>query len=254
MTPSARIPKLIAHRGYARIYPENSLLALQAAVEAGAGFVEFDIQLSQDRVPVLLHDQDLMRTSGRSERVWDLSHAELAKVSVGEPKRFGSRYTAVCMPSLAEVVAWWQGQLQLTAFVELKEESLQRFGCQSMLEAVVDVLKPVSDRAVLISSDINLIASASDAARMPVGWVVPAWNAEAQESAVAHSPAYLFCNWKRFPPDNEPLWEGPWSWAAYEVTDPQQALALALRGIEYVETMAIGEMLKHPLFQQRPSR
>jgi glycerophosphoryl diester phosphodiesterase len=251
---SARIPKLIAHRGYARRYPENSLPALQAAVDAGGVFVEFDIQLSRDGVPVLLHDPDLMRTSGRPECVWELSRVELGKVSVGEPRRFGSRYAAVCVPSLAEVVEWWQCQLHLTAFVELKEESLQRFGCQSMLETVVEVLKPVSDRAVVISCNTSLVASAKRIAGMPVGWVVPEWNAASHEAAVACSPDYLFCNWKRFPPSHEPLWEGPWSWAAYEVTDPQQALALALRGVEYVETMAIGEMLKHPLFQQRPSR
>jgi glycerophosphoryl diester phosphodiesterase len=250
MMPSARIPKLIAHRGYARHYPENSLPALQAAVDAGADFVEFDIHLSRDRVPVLLHDPDLMRTSGRPECVWELSRDELGKVSVGEPRRFGSRYAAVCVPSLAEVVEWWQCQLHLTAFVELKEESLQRFGCQSMLEAVVEVLKPVSDRAVVISCNTSLVASASRIAGMPVGWVVPEWNAANREAAVACSPDYLFCNWKRFPPSHEALWKGPWSWVAYEVTDPQQALTLALRGIEYVETMAIGEMLKHPLFQQ----
>ena len=123
-----------------------------------------------------------------------------------------------------------------------------------MLEAVVEVLKPVTDRAVLISCNTSLVAGAKRIAGMPVGWVVPGWNAASHEAAVACSPDYLFCNWKRFPPRQESLWEGPWSWAAYEVTDPQQALALALRGIEYVETMAIGEMLKHPLFQQRPSR
>jgi glycerophosphoryl diester phosphodiesterase len=244
-----RIPKLIAHRGYARNYPENTLPAIQAAVGAGAGFVEFDVQLSRDRVPVLLHDPDLMRTGGRPDCVWDLSASELSRVSVGEARRFGSRYAAVCVPSLAEVVEWWQDQPQLTAFVEFKEESLERFGCQSMLEIVMKVLQPVSDRTTVISRNTNLIATARRVAGLSVGWVIPAWDSATHRAAIASSPDYLFCNWKRFPPNNEPLWDGMWSWAAYEVTDPQQALTLALRGVEYVETMAIGEMLKHPLFR-----
>ncbi|HEY9197768.1 MAG TPA: glycerophosphodiester phosphodiesterase family protein, partial [Gammaproteobacteria bacterium] len=49
-------PILIAHRGYAARHPENTLSALQAAVAAGARWLEFDVQLSADHEPVLLHD------------------------------------------------------------------------------------------------------------------------------------------------------------------------------------------------------
>ena len=56
--------RLVAHRGYPRRYPENTLLSLLAALEAGAEFVEFDVQMTADGVPVLLHDADLRRTGG----------------------------------------------------------------------------------------------------------------------------------------------------------------------------------------------
>lgn len=64
---------LVAHRGYAARYPENTRESLAAAVSVGAEFVEFDIQLSADGVPVLLHDADLDRTAGRRGTVFDLS-------------------------------------------------------------------------------------------------------------------------------------------------------------------------------------
>ena len=46
---------LIAHRGWAARYPENTVPAFRAALEAGARFVELDVQLSSDLVPVVFH-------------------------------------------------------------------------------------------------------------------------------------------------------------------------------------------------------
>ena len=48
-----RIPELVAHRGYPQHYPENTLIGIEAAITAGARFIDVDVQLSADRVPVL---------------------------------------------------------------------------------------------------------------------------------------------------------------------------------------------------------
>src|SRR5207244_2240185 len=55
------LPDLVAHRGYALRYPENTLVALDAAIRAGAKYVELDVQLSKDGFPVLMHDKTLAR-------------------------------------------------------------------------------------------------------------------------------------------------------------------------------------------------
>ena len=68
----------LAHRGDWRAAPENSLAALTAAVRIpGCDGVEFDVQLSRDDVPVLLHDETLARVQGRDARVDALEAAEL---------------------------------------------------------------------------------------------------------------------------------------------------------------------------------
>jgi glycerophosphoryl diester phosphodiesterase len=73
----------LAHRGDWRVAPENTLAALAAAIRIPASDgVEFDVQLSRDDVPVLLHDVTLTRVQGRDVRVDALDAAELATLGI----------------------------------------------------------------------------------------------------------------------------------------------------------------------------
>jgi glycerophosphoryl diester phosphodiesterase len=73
----------LAHRGDWRVAPENSLEALAAAVAIpGCDGVEFDVRLSRDGVPVVLHDRTLDRVQRRPGRVDELTAAELAGAGV----------------------------------------------------------------------------------------------------------------------------------------------------------------------------
>nr|CDP25184.1 Putative protein similar to YE52 of Schizosaccharomyces pombe [Podospora anserina S mat+] len=54
-------PQIIAHRGYKALYPENSMLAIQEAIKAGAHAIETDVHESKDGVVVLSHDPTLNR-------------------------------------------------------------------------------------------------------------------------------------------------------------------------------------------------
>ena len=91
---------LLAHRGYAARYPENTREALRAAVAAGARHLEFDIQLSADRVPFLLHDADFLRTAGVAQDIFVTESVDVARISAGEPERFGNQFEqAVCAVS-----------------------------------------------------------------------------------------------------------------------------------------------------------
>jgi glycerophosphoryl diester phosphodiesterase len=65
----AGLPEIVAHRGNAAEFPENTLQSLQSAVDLGLRWVEFDVQLTADRVPVVFHDSDLARVAGRPDSV-----------------------------------------------------------------------------------------------------------------------------------------------------------------------------------------
>ena len=101
-TPS--LPEIVAHRGNAAEFPENTLAALSSAVELGLRHVEFDVQLTADHVPVVIHDADLQRVGGRADSVHALTWPQLSEMPVGETARFGDRFTHMGAPSLAQVV------------------------------------------------------------------------------------------------------------------------------------------------------
>jgi glycerophosphoryl diester phosphodiesterase len=206
--------------------------------------VEFDVHLTTDLVPVVMHDANLKRCAGIDRDALDMSWDELSGIAVGEAERFGDRYSDVCIPSLAQVVELLGNFPQATAFVELKRASLRKFGLEQMVQSVCEVVKPVATQVVLISFDLPAISFAKQQTRLPVGWVVPEYTTLAAIKAEATLPHYLFCDHLKLPGDNSRLWRGPWQWAIYEITTRQQALQLTARGAQLIETMQARHMLR----------
>jgi len=237
------LPEIIAHRGNAAEFPENTLQGLESAVSLGLRYVEFDVQLTADQVPVLMHDADLARVGGRPDCVHDLTWSALAELPVGEVQRLGHAHAFTYPPSLAQAVdtlAGWDG---VTAFVEVKRSSLRRFGREAVLRRVAQVLQPVIDRCVLISFDLPSVRILRLMTGARIGWVLSQYDAEAQQQAAELAPQFLFANLERLPAEPAPLWTGPWDWALYEVRDLKTAKACQARGAKFVETMAVRGLL-----------
>ena len=188
------LPEVIAHRGNASEFPENTLEALESAVALGVRYVEFDVQLTADRVPVLLHDVDLVRVADRPDHVSDIPWAQLADYPVGEIGRFGNRFANVRPPGLYEVasaLARWDG---VTAFVELKRASIRKFGREVVLNRVLKEIAPILDRCVLISFDLPSLKIARVMGRARIGWVLTSYDEASLAEATALKPEFLFAN------------------------------------------------------------
>ena len=69
----------IAHRGYSERYPENTMIAFEKAMEAGADMIELDVHLSADKKLVVIHDETIDRTSDGSGRVGHMTVHELQR-------------------------------------------------------------------------------------------------------------------------------------------------------------------------------
>jgi glycerophosphoryl diester phosphodiesterase len=234
---------LVAHRGYADRYPENTRESLAAAVSAGAKFLEFDIQLSADGVPVLLHDASLERTAGRRGTVFDLSAAELTRIEVNENDRLGGTFKGVRIPRLREVATDLSGWPGVIAFVEIKKQSLNHFGIGFTLDRVLDALAQVLDFCVVISFSADAVLEARHRCNCAIGWALPLWSEESHQTAIRLAPEYLFCDHLLLPPPAQALWQGSWRWVAYEVAEADLARSLVQRGVYMIETMAIAEMM-----------
>ncbi|KAK4496618.1 hypothetical protein PRZ48_012598 [Zasmidium cellare] len=79
-----RLPQIIAHRGYKSRFPENSLLAFEEAIKAGATALETDVRLTKDEVVVLEHHGDLKRF-GHGKKITDCTWDEIKDFRTVDP-------------------------------------------------------------------------------------------------------------------------------------------------------------------------
>jgi glycerophosphoryl diester phosphodiesterase len=96
---------VVAHRGASVSHPENTLAAFEAALATGAEVLELDVRLSEDGVPVVLHDPDVRRSTDGSGFVHELTLAQLKRLDAapGQAER-------AQIPTLAEVLELASGR------------------------------------------------------------------------------------------------------------------------------------------------
>ena len=110
--------KIIAHRGFSGIYPENTMLAFRKAIEIGADGIELDVHLSKDGQVMIIHDEALKRTTGLDGVVSDYTRAELENISAGKTKNDEFGFTPI--PSLEEYLAFMAEHRDKITNIELK--------------------------------------------------------------------------------------------------------------------------------------
>ena len=93
------------HRGYCALYPENTLLSYEKAIDLGVDAFEFDIWLSKDKVPVLMHDGSPARTCGVAGNLRDMTLAEIKQLDPCYAEKFGETFRGqVEVPTLYELL------------------------------------------------------------------------------------------------------------------------------------------------------
>jgi glycerophosphoryl diester phosphodiesterase len=231
---------LIAHRGYRHRYPENSLKAVEAAIDCGAENIEVDIQFSRNLVPFLCHDASLERISGVNRIIMDCHSEELANYTAGEPGRFGDRFNDNPINTLAELEPVIVSNRHITFFVEMKTESSERFGMEHCLKTMADTLDGALGQCVLISYDSAAVAAAKEYGFSKTGIIARRWRN--RDALIRRCRAdYLFIDYRRIPKNRDIAAGCPV--ALYEITEPATADLLLKRGAALIETFRIAEML-----------
>lgn len=240
------LPDLIAQRGNADEYPENTLPALRSALELGARHVAFDVQLTADRQPVLLNDSNLKRMTGLDRNALEMTLPQLTEISVSEPERFQQKYSDadIGVPTLAQAVSLLGTHPSVTVFVEIKRASLRVFGADVVVRKICEVLKPIVRQSVLVSRDLAAVHHVRKVSSYRVGWILSEYSSLSALKSEALVPDYLLCDQELLTNTNAQLWRGPWRWAIQNVSSREAATQLAARGARLVATTAYRKVLR----------
>lgn len=237
-------PVFIAHRGEPESFPENSIAGYEAVLQAGALWIETDVQITADIVPVLCHDPSLLKITGHDLNITETAYADMQGLPAGYPERFGETFSHLNISRLdefARLLAQWP---DARAFVELKQPSLMVHETRHSIDIVLQTLAPCLSQCILISFEYEALQHARHCCDLPIAWVLPEWSDQIRRQAEALQPEYLFCNRKRLPDGLQQLWPGNWTWAIYTVNTLEDAGRFADLGAGMVETDCIRQLMQ----------
>lgn len=244
--------ELIAHRGYSSKYPENTLASIEAALSAGAKFVECDIQMMADDEFVLMHDDNLKRSSGINKSIFSLTSSTIRNFQADYYSIFSGQFSGIKIPLLDHAISLFKQFPDATFLIEIKKDSLKEFGVEHVMKKLISALKNIKERCYIISFDPKAIAYTKEHSDFKTGFVLHTYDEESHQLADELNPDLLICNYRKLPeldtsghfPDNT-LWPGEWQWALYLMDNAQLVLNYANAGISFIETNHIGLLLQH---------
>jgi glycerophosphoryl diester phosphodiesterase len=153
-------PLILAHRGASAVAPENTIAAFRRARDLGADGIELDVTLTHDRVPVVIHDDTVDRTTNGHGYVSALTLKEVRRLDAGGWK--GAEYQGETIPTLCEVfdalTDWTKPAKDGRACiinVELKSSHVRTDGVE---ELVVKLIEQKNLEGCVILSSFNPVA------------------------------------------------------------------------------------------------
>lgn len=144
---------IVAHRGWSGVAPENTMAAFRLAIaDPRISWIELDVQLSKDGVPVVIHDYKLRRTTGHTGAVKEYTFEQLSKLDNGS--WFSPEFRSERIPKLEQVMKECKGRVHLN--IELKTKDNLYPGLEL---AVINLVKAYSmeENVVITSFDTHAL-------------------------------------------------------------------------------------------------
>ncbi|HXK33818.1 MAG TPA: glycerophosphodiester phosphodiesterase family protein [Dehalococcoidia bacterium] len=117
-----RRPLVTSHAACKGHAPENTLAGIRAALELGADAIEVDVHCTSDRVPVLIHDSTVDRTTDGTGDIHEMPLEVVRALDAGA-RQFAPRFQGEPIPTLAEVLDLTRGQALLQ--IEIKQTGIE---------------------------------------------------------------------------------------------------------------------------------
>jgi len=241
--PDPVLPRVIGHRGAAAEAPENTLAGFNAAAALGARMVEIDVKLTADGVPILMHDDDLDRTTDGQGPVRAAPLAAIRRFDAGG--WFGPAFAGERVPTLAEALVMAR-ELGLGLNLEIKPcPGRER---ETALTALKEARKlwPADRPPPLVSSFAveSLLAAREAVPEWPRGYLIWDRPDDWRDAADAVGAATINVNHEFETPDTIAAYRATGRPVlAYTVNDPDRARALFALGIAAVFSDRPGAML-----------
>ncbi|MEH7886867.1 glycerophosphodiester phosphodiesterase [Bacillus sp. JJ1609] len=140
---------ILAHRGFAAAYPENTMKSFMEAAKAGADGLELDVQMTKDGELVVIHDEKVDRTTNGTGFVKDYNLKDLRKFDAGCHHKTLVKIEPI--PLLEEVLAWLS-ETGLVCNIELKNSIIPYEG---MEEKVISMVRDFNLSEKIIISSFN---------------------------------------------------------------------------------------------------
>ncbi len=232
-------PRWIVHRGGGDAAPENTLAGMLLAAFSGAKMVEFDVRLSADGVPFLLHDDTLERTTDGHGPADALPWKALSRLDAGA--WFSPRFADEPLPSLADA-AQLLNDHGLCANVEIKPGPGREAETGARVAADCARLFAGQPQPPLLSSfSVAALAAARDAApQLPRALLLAEWHDDWLAQAQALSVCAIDLGWRELTAERVAAIHQAGLWLlSWTVNDADTAQALWAMGVDALCTDAL---------------
>ncbi len=228
-------PPIVAHRGGGSLAPENTMSALEMGHYYGHRMVEFDVKLSKDGYPFLLHDDELDRTTEHQGIAGEFDWAFLSQLDAC--RGFDQTFAGSTLPSLTQVAAFCQHR-QILANIEIKPTTGTATLTGQRVAQVARQLWEKHQPPLLSSFSFDaLMAAKQEAPALPRGFLMDEWRDDWWEITQQLECCALHLNHSLLHSQRiRQIHEAGLSILAYTVNQPQRAKQLLEAGVDMICT------------------
>lgn len=235
-----------AHRGYSGAYPENTMLAFEKAVEAGADGIELDVQETRDGEVVICHDERVDRTTDGIGRVKDLTFQAIRKLDASA--HFQTKGKKNLIPTLEEYFEMIR-DTNLITNIEMKTGNYEYL---AMEQKVCDMIYRYQLQEKVIVSSFNhytILRMKERAPKLKYGFLTEDWIIDVWQYLKQHGIPCLHPNFHNLTPEIVgKLHEMEIEVNCYTVNEPEDVISLAKKKVHAIignEPKRSGEILRH---------
>lgn len=223
--------KIIAHRGFSSIAPENTLIAFQKAIDCKADYLELDVHKTKDDSIVVIHDSSIDRTSSNElkGKIAAMNYSDLATLTVGYPTKFGNKYENEKLPTLREALELAKGKIKVCIEIKVygaEQEILKIVNDLGVKEEVIifSFYYPVLAKIRQLDKHIPILFLINKADRLTIDY---AKIIESTAIGVGYGTT-ITAEYLHFAHQNG---MEVWKWTVNEATEMQELIDLGLDGL-----------------------